>query len=266
MPCSILHSQHCAARCWHWDQGLQAGCKDSPRTSVHGQDVCRRVSAALGERSAQGRVGCCCTPMCSTHHRQPTQTAALVVPTPKAGDVYRRRARGARTHSPFPPPPPPFSSLCLQKIGFLLLLTEVCTYRTCRRKMPCPPTGVSPSTSTVGRRGRATGPGCQCQVSTWPPSCARDVPSPIRPWGQHPACVPHSGCTPTHVPGGGRGCEDHGGSVPCPYARRWAAVPCSTPSRRRRGARRCDVTGGDVSSLTRCDEDASDTAAERRSP
>uniref|UniRef100_A0A8V0ZSF4 DS cell adhesion molecule like 1 n=1 Tax=Gallus gallus TaxID=9031 RepID=A0A8V0ZSF4_CHICK len=62
--------------------------------------------------------------------------------------------------------------LSSQKIGFLLLLTEVCTYRTCRRKMPCPPTGVSPSTSTVGRRGRATGPGCQCQTRPSPsPPC-----------------------------------------------------------------------------------------------
>lgn len=34
-------------------------------------------------------------------------------------------------------------------------------------------------------------------------------------------------------------------------------------SERRRGVRRCDVTARDVSSLTRCDERASDTAAER---
>lgn len=259
MPRSILHSQHCAAGHWHWDHGLQAGCKDSPHTSVRGQDVCHSMSDAPGECSAQGHVGCCCTPMCSTHPCQPTQTAALVMPTSRAGVVYRRRARGARTHSPFSP----LSSLCLQKIGFLLLLMEVCTYRTCRRKMPCPPTGVSPSTSTAGRRGRATGPGSRCQVSVRFPRCASHVPSPIQPWGQHPACGPHSGCAPAHVPGG---CKDHGGSVPCPSACRWAAVPCSTLSRRRQGARRCDVTAGDVSSLTRCDEEASDTAAERHSP
>lgn len=70
--------------------------------------------------------------------------------------------------------------------------------------------------------------------------------------------------------GGWAGSAGAGLAVPglCPPARSppgpGAAVPVPrvTPSGRRRGARRCDVTARDVSSLTRCDEHASDTAAE----
>lgn len=104
--------------------------------------------------------------------------------------------------------------LCLQKIGFLLLLMEVCTYRTCRRKMPCPPTGVSPSTSTAGRRGRATAPGSPSQVS---------------PWG----CQRGRGARP--VPGRGRSCAREGPSparcpLPCSLPRPPTALPSRTRS------------------------------------
>ncbi|NXI02798.1 DSCL1 protein, partial [Pachycephala philippinensis] len=87
---------------------------------------------------------------------------------------------------------------CLQKIGFLLLLTEVCTYRTCRRKMPCPPTGVSPSTSTAGRRGRATAPGSPSQVSTWGWQGGRGA-APVPGTMPSPARCPLP-CSPAHSP------------------------------------------------------------------
>lgn len=101
--------------------------------------------------------------------------------------------------------------LCLQKIGFLLLLTEVCTYRTCRRKMPCPPTGVSPSTSTAGRRGRATAPGSPSQVS--PRGCQRG-----------------RGAGP--VPGRGRSCARKGPSpARCSLSCLLPRLPPALPSR-----------------------------------
>lgn len=50
-------------------------------------------------------------------------------------------------------------------------------------------------------------------------------------------------------------------AAPRCWPRRAAALH-GTPSERQWAARRCDVTAGDVSSLTRCDEHASDTAAQ----
>lgn len=111
-----------------------------------------------------------CTPMwwrCRDVEEGPSFPATAPVPARSAGALpdpgTQPGVRGGSLTLLLP--------LCLQKIGFLLLLMEVCTYRTCRRKMPCPPTGVSPSTSTAGRRGRATAPGSPSQVS--PCGCQR---------------------------------------------------------------------------------------------
>lgn len=164
---------------------------------------------------------------------------------------------------------------------------EVCTYRTCRRKMPCPPTGVSPSTSTAGRRGRATAPASPSQVSPCGRRRGRGA-GPVPGRGPSPARCPlpflppraGSAGTATSGPrsqgtsrsgaGGAAGAARGSGSAravpPSPQPPSWpgaaVAVPRVTPSGRRRGGRRCDVTARDVSSLTRCDEHASDTAAE----
>lgn len=66
--------------------------------------------------------------------------------------------------------------------------------------------------------------------------------------------------------GAARGSGSGRAVPPSPQPPGWpgaaVAVPRVTPSGRRRGGRRCDVTARDVSSLTRCDEHASDTAAE----
>lgn len=128
--------------------------------------------------------------------------------------------------------------LCLQKIGFLLLLMEVCTYRTCRRKMPCPPTGVSPSTSTAGRRGRATAPGSPSQVSTWGRQCGRGA-GPVPGTGPGPARCPLP-CLPAHFPACPQHCHRAQGALASPprvpAARGHPGVGREVPAGLRRGS------------------------------
>lgn len=137
---------------------------------------------------------------------------------------------------------------------------------------------LSVSGETLGLPAWARGGSCAQEGPILCPGGAQPCPmSTLLLASQH--CHPAQGAmaSPPRLPaarghpGAGRPVgAGRGLAVPglCPSARSppepgaAVAVPRVTPSGRRRGARRCDVTARDVSSLTRCDEHASDTAAE----
>lgn len=130
-----------------------------------------------------------------------------------------------------------------------------------------------------GARLSVSGELCPCAhkgIQVCPHSCAPPCPAQCLPlpcmWQGVMASPPPVPAARGH-PGGGQGVrEGCPGALSClvcaperaaPQCRpRRAAALHGTPSERQRAARRCDVTAGDVSSLTRCDEHASDTAAQ----